>query len=111
MDSEGTLYGITQGGPGNSGCGTVFKINKNVETILHVFACSGSEGYLPTAGVVLDSAGNSTERRLSEGPDVVRNADRIQDRYERTLHCASITSRAKRLGTSRLRRAWGRRPS
>jgi uncharacterized repeat protein (TIGR03803 family) len=58
MDSEGTLYGTTQGGPGNSGCGTVFKINKNVETILHVFDCSGSEGYLPTAGVVLDSAGN-----------------------------------------------------
>jgi uncharacterized repeat protein (TIGR03803 family) len=59
-DATGALYGTTEyGGPDN--IGTVFKFVPNgdggTETIIHGFTVPG-DGYEPTAGVVLDSAGN-----------------------------------------------------
>ena len=64
QDKHGNFYGTTfQGGDlgcslGNGyGCGTVFKISKTgTETVLYRFA-GGTDGALPTAGVVLDAAG------------------------------------------------------
>lgn len=56
-DTKGNLYGTTLGG-GASGWGTVFKLDKTgKETVLHSFAYS-TDGALPYAGLVRDSAGN-----------------------------------------------------
>ena len=68
FDSAGNLYGTTyNGGTGpcngnNYGCGTVFKLAPNShgawnENVLYTFQ-GGSDGALPDAGLVLDSAGN-----------------------------------------------------
>jgi uncharacterized repeat protein (TIGR03803 family) len=62
-DSAGNLYGTTVegGAPGGcygSGCGVVFKVDPaGHETVLHRFT-GGSDGGLPQAGVIRDSAGN-----------------------------------------------------
>jgi uncharacterized repeat protein (TIGR03803 family) len=65
MDSSGSLYGTTTGGGAFSSrcsCGTVFKLTpssngKWKETVLHSFTLgAGGEG--PSAGVVMDKAGN-----------------------------------------------------
>jgi len=60
MDSSGNLYGTTESG----GCcgGTVFKLTPGTdghwkESILHNFK-PGASGSFPTAGVVMDKAGN-----------------------------------------------------
>jgi len=63
MDSSGSLYGTTEvGGHTSLGGGTVFKLTRLAngswkENILHNFP-GGSGGDLPTAGVVMDKAGN-----------------------------------------------------
>jgi uncharacterized repeat protein (TIGR03803 family) len=62
MDAVGNLYGTTSGG-GNAGYGTVFELMPSTggkwrEKILHRFSNNGKDGYSPTAGVVLDAAGN-----------------------------------------------------
>src|SRR5438874_1842978 len=57
QDSEGNLYGTTVYG-GVSGAGTVYKLAPSgALTVLHTFDPS-SEGYSPSAGLILDSAGN-----------------------------------------------------
>jgi uncharacterized repeat protein (TIGR03803 family) len=66
-DSEGNLYstatyggnaGCVNGG-GFSGCGTVFKLNKNgKQTMLYKFPGSGADGANPNVGLVADKAGN-----------------------------------------------------
>ena len=56
-DEEGNLYGTTQGG-GYYFDGTVFKLNPvGYETVLYNFG-SGTDGTLPVAGVIADTAGN-----------------------------------------------------
>jgi uncharacterized repeat protein (TIGR03803 family) len=56
-DKLGNVYGITQDG-GKDSNGTIFKVNKNgKETVLHNFT-GGSDGCLPVAGLIADSAGN-----------------------------------------------------
>jgi uncharacterized repeat protein (TIGR03803 family) len=63
-DSAGNLYGTTKYGgvcgnncPQAQGCGVVFKVDPaGAETVLHSF--TGSDGCVPVAGVVPDSAGN-----------------------------------------------------
>jgi len=56
-DRKGNLYGTTVGG-GSQTFGTVFELNKSgQETTLHSFT-SGTDGALPCAGLVSDTAGN-----------------------------------------------------
>src|ERR1700732_3475949 len=62
-DSSGNLYGTTAAG-GVSGpgcfppCGVVFKLAPGgTETVLHAFT-GGSDGLIPFAGLIADSAGN-----------------------------------------------------
>jgi uncharacterized repeat protein (TIGR03803 family) len=56
-DSEGNLYGNTNGG-GSAGAGVVFKLDMNgAEAVLYTFA-GGADGESPAAGLVRDSAGN-----------------------------------------------------
>jgi uncharacterized repeat protein (TIGR03803 family) len=64
--SGGALYGTTLVGGNTSGfcqgqgfipgCGTVFKVDKAGETVLHSFI--GTDGIGPVAGVIRDSGGN-----------------------------------------------------
>jgi uncharacterized repeat protein (TIGR03803 family) len=67
FDAAGNLYGTTTYGgataclSSGNGCGVVFELSPNSsggwdETVLHTF--TGPDGAFPTAGVVLDSAGN-----------------------------------------------------
>jgi uncharacterized repeat protein (TIGR03803 family) len=63
FDSKGNLYGVTynggltQGCP--SGCGTVFEVSTSgVETILHDFANTGTDGINPLGSLLMDSEGN-----------------------------------------------------
>jgi uncharacterized repeat protein (TIGR03803 family) len=66
-DVAGNLYGTTQyGGPGpcqlngdTEGCGTVFRLsNTGVETVLHGFGSETTDGQMPIARLLRDSAGN-----------------------------------------------------
>lgn len=66
IDGEGNLYGTTINGgahstcnSGFSGCGTVFKVSsRGAETTLHSFVNDGTDGYYPSAGLVMDRKGN-----------------------------------------------------
>jgi uncharacterized repeat protein (TIGR03803 family) len=60
-DAAGNLYGTTEYG-GDNQEGTVFELTPIAgggwtETVLHSFG-SGTDGYGPNAGVILDAAGN-----------------------------------------------------
>lgn len=63
-NGSGDFYGVTRlGGTGNcpvqpdSGCGTVFQVNKGkTETLLHDFT-GGADGWSPFAGLILNNAG------------------------------------------------------
>jgi uncharacterized repeat protein (TIGR03803 family) len=58
MDSAGNFYGTTDGG-GANGDGTVFKISTSgTETVLYSFGANAIDGQNPTAGLIMDSAGN-----------------------------------------------------
>ncbi len=58
MDSAGNLYGTTSMG-GANGDGTVFEIGAaGTESILHFFDGYPTDGQLPWAGLIMDSAGN-----------------------------------------------------
>jgi len=66
FDKSGNLYGTTYYGPGTGcppdgkGCGTVYQLTPTdsgwKENILHYF--SGSDGYWPLAGLIIDQKGN-----------------------------------------------------
>jgi uncharacterized repeat protein (TIGR03803 family) len=64
MDTAGNLYGTTSSGGGGTGngCGLAFKLSYNgtkwVESVLHRFLESSSDGCEPVAALTLDSAGN-----------------------------------------------------
>jgi hypothetical protein len=62
LDTAGNLYGTTSYGGVYSG-GTVFELTHQVgggwkERVLHSFKTNGTDGYLPYAGLIIDSAGN-----------------------------------------------------
>jgi uncharacterized repeat protein (TIGR03803 family) len=58
VDSKGNLYGTTLDG-GAAKYGTVFKITPGgVESVLHNFPATATDGALPEGGLVMDSAGN-----------------------------------------------------
>lgn len=64
LDTSGSLYGTTsQGGTGAcpAGCGVVFELTQNAsgvwsDTLLHSFDNNGTDGFMPDAGVDLDTA-------------------------------------------------------
>jgi uncharacterized repeat protein (TIGR03803 family) len=62
-DNAGNLYGTTQVGGdlacgSGSGCGVVFKLDRNgTETVLHGFT-GGKDGAFPAGGLVRDAEGN-----------------------------------------------------
>lgn len=62
MDAAGNLYGTTVDGGGNGvcrnfGCGTVFKLDPSGTLVFLPFT-GGSDGGNPTAGLIMDAAGN-----------------------------------------------------
>ena len=60
-DAAGIYYGTTSGGGGSlncsQGCGTVYKVENGVESVIYAFT-GGSDGQYPAGGLVLDSDGN-----------------------------------------------------
>jgi uncharacterized repeat protein (TIGR03803 family) len=64
MDAMGNFYGTAWyggnlqdcGGNGFAGCGVVFKVSGETETVLHRFT-GGADGAFPQAGLVMDSSG------------------------------------------------------
>ncbi len=67
-DKKGNLYGTSIYG-GAYGGGTVFKLTPSgSETILFSFGANGTDGYSPTAPVVLDKKGNLYGTTAKGGP-------------------------------------------
>ena len=67
MDSAGNLYGTTSQG-GAPDAGTVFEFAANgTETVLHTFTRTAGDGYIPSAGLIMDSSGNLYGTTLSGG--------------------------------------------
>jgi uncharacterized repeat protein (TIGR03803 family) len=77
QDSAGNLYGTTTGG-GSAGAGVVYKLDATGhETILYNFT-GGADGANPSAGVIMDSAGNlygTTNGGGATGAGVVYKVD------------------------------------
>jgi len=74
IDAKGSLYGTTYyGGPYTSG--VVFRLKRShgvwAETVLHTFSYTGTDGYAPYAGVVLDKSGNLYGTTLDGGNAVL----------------------------------------
>jgi uncharacterized repeat protein (TIGR03803 family) len=58
-DKQGNLYGTTQVGGNAYGMGIVFKVTPNgTETVFHTFAGAANDGTEPSAGLIIDGAGN-----------------------------------------------------
>ena len=77
LDSEGNLYGTTNGG-GASGAGVVFKINTSGKEIVLYSFTGGNDGGYSTAGVIRDRAGNlygTTSGGGASGAGVVFKVD------------------------------------
>ncbi|MGD1149422.1 MAG: choice-of-anchor tandem repeat GloVer-containing protein [Thermoanaerobaculaceae bacterium] len=60
LDGAGVLYGTTYGGGAPAGGGTVFRVNTDGTgfSVLHSFGSAANGNANPTAGLVLDGAGN-----------------------------------------------------
>jgi uncharacterized repeat protein (TIGR03803 family) len=77
MDGSGNLYGTAAYG-GASNHGTVFEVAKGSGTVTTLASFNGSNGYLPAAGVIMDSSGNlygttnsGTIFELAHGSDTI----------------------------------------
>ncbi len=62
LDADGNLYGVTAGGPGQTGGGVVFQLTPSrngawSEQVLHSFT-AGSDGAYPWGRLLSDSSGN-----------------------------------------------------
>jgi len=66
VDNSGNLYGTTETG-GAFGFGTVFRVDRTGESVLHSFAGGASDGADPTARVILDETGNLYGTTFSGG--------------------------------------------
>ena len=66
INGSGNLFGTTSEG-GAAGRGTVFEIHSTQNRLVHTFAASPSDGGLPEAGVIRDSAGNLYGTTVSGG--------------------------------------------
>src|SRR5258708_902763 len=73
FDPAGNLYGTTPFGGASGGYGVVFQLVPNsngtwTENVLHSF--NGTDGYLPSGGVVFDGAGNLYGATIGGGSPV-----------------------------------------
>jgi uncharacterized repeat protein (TIGR03803 family) len=73
LDTAGNMYGTTQAGGGSNNSGTVFMLSPNgsggyAESVLYSFT-GGSDGSLPTAGLIMDSTGNIYGTAAYSGSD------------------------------------------
>jgi uncharacterized repeat protein (TIGR03803 family) len=99
-DSAGNLYGTTvyggyfSGTCGDSGCGTIFKVDPSgTETVLYTFM-GNPDGLYPKAGLVMDSSGN-LYGTTSRGGSVTDTGDqgtvfRLSSTGEEVLHSFGI---------------------
>jgi uncharacterized repeat protein (TIGR03803 family) len=86
-DAAGNLYGTTDQS-GNHNKGTVFKLSKTgKESLLHNFTGGHSDGSFPSAGLILDPAGNLYGSTYGGGASNRGTAFKVsQTRNETVLH-------------------------
>jgi uncharacterized repeat protein (TIGR03803 family) len=86
-DKDGNLYGTTQLG-GSADLGTVFKVTPNgKEIIFHTFTGAPNDGTEPSAGLIMDSAGNLYGSTWAGGADNMGSVFRFApDGTETILH-------------------------
>jgi uncharacterized repeat protein (TIGR03803 family) len=76
QDSEGNLWGTTQLGgiltnrQCSSGCGTLFRLNRNGQLLSRPFQGPPNDGAFPLAGVVADGRGNLYGTTYEGGPNI-----------------------------------------
>jgi uncharacterized repeat protein (TIGR03803 family) len=93
MDANGDLYGTTEFGgrtgscvgTGSAGCGVVFKLSGNNETVLYRFT-RGGDGALPFAGVIMDAHGALYGTTNEGGPTGGGVAFKLVGKKETVLH-------------------------
>jgi uncharacterized repeat protein (TIGR03803 family) len=97
FDSAGNLYGTTYYGGGANGFGTVFELSPNgqgswTETILYSFT-DGFDGAYPSAGLILDQAGN-LYGTTTEGGD-----SNCNNYYSKIIGCGVVFELSRNAGT------------
>jgi uncharacterized repeat protein (TIGR03803 family) len=70
IDISGNLYGTTEYG-GTNGDGSVFELAKRSTTITTLTSFNGTNGYIPVAGLIMDSSGNLYGTTSEGGLDFV----------------------------------------
>ena len=84
-DAAGNLYGTTVYG-GTSGRGVVFKLDPSGnETVLHAFRGGRTDGALPFAGLVRDTAGNLYSTTYFGGPSNLGVVFKLDPRGNETV--------------------------
>jgi len=96
LDAAGNLYGATEVG-GDRNLGTVYELSPGpngqwTESVIHSFTGEPDDGSMPTAGLVMDSAGNLYGTSTQGGSGSCRRGDGVQ------VGCGAVFELSPRTG-------------
>jgi len=92
MDTDGNLYGVTEGGgsgncSGGNGCGVVYELSQSGElTVLHSFAGGTTDGCIPAGTLAVDKSGNFYGTATSCGSHNMGIVWNLSNGQETVLH-------------------------